>query len=786
MSDLWGWVRDSVRRLADHDAAEARRLAELLEALPSATVDDEHERVDAMVPEALALARSLDEPWLELFIRHWNLQSRVLHRNLAREELREAVELLEFASRSRTADCPQSVCVVQDLACCYSISDGPGYVPERLAVARETLARIDPSWPCFDCISAEYFAALMDDERVAEALDFVEQQRAALAEAGEFELGSNLTLDRARALLALGRAAEALEVLDGTRDPADYGDSYAMHHRNLRVAVLLGLGRVDEAAALHPPASAILATPSHYDSWVRNLADLIAVGRVANEGGVGALLLRLQRRLHENGARFKAARVALTGARLAVDRGAREVARMLCSDLAALRAELRRPERLDPEIAEIEAELAALGPVVEAPGARAAVEAELRREGGVEAERALDVLVALRKLDPAAVELILEHARVLRMLGRAERAVELLRAEQARVAAGEGREGLLVELAEALLADGDHRSFDALLTELGISLSASEELAEIEGATRARLLWLRGRSLLARGQREDAKANDRALLELVPGMVGAHLRLAATARAEGDWATALAELEAVIDELEPGAADWDRITAATAVGDWAAVRASADRLGLELPPPISGDRAEPIDVDLGLVRVEYLEADGRRFSYWARRSSPCGARVIELAFPDDPQHYGDRVVFEARNLDESRDGARERVPRFPVVAILEGGRRRSFLVRGFDPGEAEFVALEGALAELDVVVERITAVGRSAADPREDGEEREVPTLAVLLGIPEDGDLVTLRQTLAERSAAWELPLLCPALDAAVGDQSAAEASAATLARWRP
>ena len=46
---------------------------------------------------------------------------------------------IEFANRDETRECPQSVCVTQDLAGCYAKLDGPGYAQERLDVARETL-----------------------------------------------------------------------------------------------------------------------------------------------------------------------------------------------------------------------------------------------------------------------------------------------------------------------------------------------------------------------------------------------------------------------------------------------------------------------------------------------------------------------------------------------------------------------------------------------------------------------------------------------------------------------
>ena len=179
--DIWRWVEATKRSLRKSGHT---RLATLVEDLPNLVCNDQHGRVEAVVPEAVALAKAAREPWVEVFVRHWALQSRVLHRWEAQGHLPEAVALLEFANRDETRQCPQSVCVTQDLAACYACTDGPRYVKERLAVASETLSRIDPSWPCFQCITDEYASALQDDERHEEALAFLQAQTDRAVQAG--------------------------------------------------------------------------------------------------------------------------------------------------------------------------------------------------------------------------------------------------------------------------------------------------------------------------------------------------------------------------------------------------------------------------------------------------------------------------------------------------------------------------------------------------------------------------------------------------------------------------
>ena len=53
--DIWAWVGTVRRQLVEEGQG---RLAELLGRLPSDTCDNHHERVDAVYPEALALARA--------------------------------------------------------------------------------------------------------------------------------------------------------------------------------------------------------------------------------------------------------------------------------------------------------------------------------------------------------------------------------------------------------------------------------------------------------------------------------------------------------------------------------------------------------------------------------------------------------------------------------------------------------------------------------------------------------------------------------------------------------
>ncbi|MFD0528914.1 hypothetical protein ACFQ1I_21305 [Kitasatospora arboriphila] len=159
-TDIWAWVRDTHEQLSE---AGHHRLAAALVEIAGHAVEGRNEQLDAMYPEALASARALGLPWVEVFLRHWRMQNLLNKRHQGEAAMAEAVDLLEFAHREETASCPQSVCAVQDFTICHANIDGPGYVAERLAVLEETLARVEPARACFDCLSREYADTLEDD-----------------------------------------------------------------------------------------------------------------------------------------------------------------------------------------------------------------------------------------------------------------------------------------------------------------------------------------------------------------------------------------------------------------------------------------------------------------------------------------------------------------------------------------------------------------------------------------------------------------------------------------------
>ncbi|HEY0093448.1 MAG TPA: hypothetical protein VGB96_03955, partial [Archangium sp.] len=354
--DIWKWVYDA--------AAEARRtgnarLAELIDRLPTVVTEDAHAQADALFPEALALARQAKSPWLEVFFRHWNLQSRIFHRSEPGEWLSESISLLEFAHREETRECPQSVCVTQDVAGCYGRADGPGWASERKAVVLETLARIDPTWPCFTCLSTEYFLGLLDEERFEEALAWLEQQENALVAAGQAHKRKYLLGERADVLLALGRLPEALAAAEECEESTQ-SDHTRMEARLLRARVLARMARTSEALEALPVLSAVRSTPSHYGNWTDALVRLVKAEAIPNDANLERTLLELAGRLASTGAIRGAVRLEVHRAEAALERGQPQSALHACARLEALVPRLRKPLGADETLRRLRARAEAL------------------------------------------------------------------------------------------------------------------------------------------------------------------------------------------------------------------------------------------------------------------------------------------------------------------------------------------------------------------------------------------------------------------------------------------
>jgi tetratricopeptide (TPR) repeat protein len=728
--DIWAWVYRTQEEL---EQSGNERLAQLMNDIPPAVLADENDEVEAMVPEALSLARSLSLPWVEIYLRHWHLQAR----GGGFDVVPDAVELLEFSHREEHKACPQSVCTVQDLTIAYGGADGPGFAEERLAASAETLERIDPSWPCFACISAQHVGALNDAGRHEEALAYADRSLA--ISSGDDE---ERVTDAAEALIALGRPEEALERLRAAHR-RDTRDSVFARSRRLYMAeALLVLGRPAEAREEQLPYEIALREPAYARRWTLIAAGLADAGELENDWRAGSGIERLLDRLLERGRAWDAVRVAAIHGRLALARSARETAEHALATGRAQAERLRDPSRGAAELAELERALAREPDDTQhaLPDTPAALLEELRALDEPDAEQVGERLAAAARRWPDEHEIALARAGALDAMGRPGAAWRVLSAY------AERHPDDADAWASAGVAAVEARDADAV--------ERAEE--RLESASPVHAAWLRGRWAVERGEYREAAAIAARTLEFEPEAKGLRRLWLHAAEELGDWRAAREQVDALLPHAEEDETEglrWSLLMAATALADWETVRATAAAVGMELP-----EGEGPVDVEVAAVRLWFSP----REVLPAVRTGPVTARVIAIA-RDGEQRAGAVALFDPYPLEDSDD----QPLLFRVREVLEPSAVEAWPFDAVDPGEEAWLGLRDALHAEGWLV-------NSFRYPEEHDLPGDRHGIYGMIAVPRPADTRAVHERLGELAAELPEPLFWPVLAEAAGDAGAA------------
>ncbi|GLZ75698.1 hypothetical protein Afil01_05050 [Actinorhabdospora filicis] len=698
-TDIWAWVHQTHADLVE---AGHYRLAEAVAEISGHAVNGRPDEVDAIFPEALATARALDLPWVEVYLRHWRLQSLVSERQQGVKALSEATSLLEFAHREETRECPQSVCVVQDFCICHARIDGPGYVRERLAILDETLPRIEPERNCFDCLTREYCAALDDDGRKEDALAHLLAGEAKHRAAGG-DPSLSMHLKHADLLGELGRPAEGLTVLDKA-EAAQRKKPYGLDEDDERS---LAMQRAELHARLGD-AEAALAQLLHIDEpqahadlrlqWATTVELLVALGAFENSTAIGRAMNTWIAYLDEVGAHRRCLDLLVIAGRLAVARGSRAVALTLAGFGERKLADLRRTDGITEELAALRASAEALPatvlpvPVADIPGHLESLGTQ-NPDGSyrpADPEANLAILAAAHEAEPTddhVVGLLSQYYTVLGLPGEAARLL------WTRVEADPDDDGMASALGDVLLRARD---------EEGIARLAG--LLAANNPTRSH--WLRGNWAMSQGDWAEAARECAELVAIDDTVLNTRRMWAAAARRMGDFTTAQRLWAELFERADEEAEDpvlrahpsdrWGMIIAATANRDWAAVREQCAVLDIDLDEPEG-----PIEEMWHPVDLRYDGPQGG-IAVYSVRTGPATARVLTVTQRDAALNYGDVVVLDPESHDSPPEDEEEREGWYPTcsaVTLLEPGGFRSYLVDGAHPGEDELGAIVGALRE---------------------------------------------------------------------------------------
>ncbi|KAF1054294.1 MAG: hypothetical protein GAK43_00960 [Stenotrophomonas maltophilia] len=671
--NLWKWYGQLKKELDDAGQGAS---VELLERYSDHVAELQFAQADALLPQVKAIVKSLGNPWLEVYFGHEEMRNR-MSKNEGESALGEAVALFERAHRDDTIDCPQSICITQDLASSYANTDGPGYALERREIVEQTLQRIDPSWPCYTCLRSEYVEALQHEDRHEDALAYLDDCVRALHEIGDHDL-ANLPLFRVDSLLALGRAEEAMTVI-AAEEAAVQGPEWEADRQgreSRKALVLATLGRDEEAWEALPDWQTL--APLHYWKWFRTISLLVTHMPERNDWMLGSRLQAGVDHFSQNGAHRYVIDNALIAADLALQRQATWSAQRLLdlarAHLPKLRSDFGAAARVQALAQRIEQQAGNAPLPVPAEELLAWLEAQ---EGDRNPEREAQWLCQAVQQRPDDIALLqLTHSAL-----------------QACAAHGQGI-GLLWNYVNRHTQHADDIAFLLLraLLQNG-QRDEAQRLAQLfRNSEPAFYHWCQAQLARVADDWNAVVEHSQQVLADQADRVGARHLLALALRQLERFDEAAAQYLA-LSELDdaPDSVLWDHMTAATAAGDWAAVRAGAKRLEIEL----SGSEG-PVEESWGWVILRVSD-NGEWRDYYALRTGPVSARIMENAPGNAPQHVMDEYAFDASYLEEPPEDEEQRqrfLYTFGVVHRLKvGGYGRSWWVEALHPGEERLNAL---------------------------------------------------------------------------------------------
>ena len=673
--DIWAWVGGTQREL--HEAGNTG-LAMALGDVPAQALEGRFTQLDVVAPAIAQHAETLEKPWLEFFARYWHLLGRVGDRAIGAAALEDAVALADFAQRDDVSDCPAALGAVEVLAMTQANTDGPGYAETRLAALGAVLDGVGPESLAFSGLATQYVAALIDAGQAAEAVAYAEAAVERLRGAGR-EASWELGAASARALLAAGRADDALAALDASTgfkpdDPVAKGRRETL----LKSQVLATLGRIPEAVEALPDLDVIGDHAREWVEWARTVG-MLTEG-IANTWQLGRILRQWISYFESVGGHRARFELALTAGHLAVARQGLWQARLLADYAEAAIASLRATEGLAERVAELRAAADAAKELAP-PGPRDELVAYFDAADGSTAdpERWVGWLWPLSGTDLEATR---RHTTTLGFLGYAPVGADLYWKT-------------IVEDGDPAAAGDDDISY---LTGLLIEAGQDERVETLA----ARLPEIRSHLALARLHRarerwEQTAAEAEQAVAHGSGLEARRLWSGAVQQL-GDNSKAAEILKPLLDSGEGEEEDvWRLIVLSTAVEDWATVRAAGAKLGMPIEP---GEG--PIEEEWHLVRVILPAPDGSQREVLAVRTGPATAR---LAIPQPrgmEYNAGDVVVIDPRPLEPIPENEQEResfVIPFAGVTMLRPGGYTSWFFDGAAPSEDEWAEFNEVLAE---------------------------------------------------------------------------------------
>lgn len=741
--DIWNWVNKLEDDLKEAGQGEAARI---IDRFTDDVAELNIDKADALFPEVLALSRSLKNPWLEVFVRHWHLRNRVGSRLEGESALATSVELFEFAHRPETMECPQSVCVTQDLSGCYANIDGPGWVDERIAVCEETLARIDASWNCFHCLSCEYAEALLDDDRPDDALAFLQQQEEKITSTTADDCLSIHNF-QIKTLLNMGRYSEAMELFDRTDELAK---TYQWQKNNqfrslLKARCLAGLGRDEEAMEAIPAWSDLV--PEFYMDWVDASKLLLNNSSERNTWQLGRLIQKMLDHVSQVGAHRHTITLAVWHAKLALARGAVWTARRSLDVAYQHLPKLNKVRGADLLLDSLKLSIAQTNDNSSLPVAADQLLAWLEQRAGEgesrNPEEEAEWLLQATLARPDDEELIEMASSALVACGAVAQAKSVL--------------WTFVEThlsVESVLA---YRLLDILLDEKSDPSSQSEivRLADAYQPTLpAVALWCRIKQAQHQANWPEVERLCKQMIDVVPEYRGPRMMLAEASMQQKLFQQAIECYQQLVEQTdEPRNILWDLMTAASAAEQWDLVRETAEKIDIKLTPG-EGE----INEDWGWVRLRMDDRDDE-VEYYGQFIGPVTAKVLQLAAPNNSQCFGDVVVIDAGMLEtppEDEEQRKEYTAVYRVVHTLKRGNYGdSWFIDGVMPSEEQYQDFVDAIEQLGWQI-RVRSSTEYQLTDAQNPEAEPLNGIYFYLAAPANVTAAEINAKLLELTESWQ------------------------------
>ncbi|MFF0865411.1 tetratricopeptide repeat protein [Nonomuraea sp. NPDC050227] len=674
--DIWAWVGETQQQLSE---AGNVGLAMALGDLPAQAYEGRYPQLDVMAPAIAQQAETLELPWLEFYARYWHLMGRIGDRAQGAVAIDDARQLLTFAQREDVRDCPATPAAVEAMAVVWANTDGPGYAGDRLETVGAFLEGMSPERPAFSGLVTQYVAALVDAGKAGEAVAYAESAVERLRTAGR-EASWELGAEGARALLAAGRADDALAALQAAADFAPDDPPAKAHREGVRRALILAeLGRTAEAVDALPDLDVVGEHPRVFVEWSRAVAKLAGSSQITNTWQLGRVLRQWIDYFGMMGGYRARVELALVAGELALARNGVWQARLLADLAESGAAELRgETGDLTERVAALRAaadatsEPAAPGPLTERVGLFDAADGF-----NADPEKWVGWLAPLSGQDLEATR---RHTTTLGFLGFPAAGADIYWK-------------LLVDSGDIASADPDDIAY---LTTLLIEARQDERLEQMAALLPHAAQYLALARLHSARERwpETLDAAEHAVaagagIEARRLLSGAAQQLDHNDRAAG----VLAE---VLDELTDEDV-WRMVVMATSAEDWDTVRKGAAKIGM----PIKSKQG-PIEEEMGLIRLILPAPDGGQRQVLSIRTGPATAR---LALPQPrgmDYNAGDLVVFDPQLLEPVPEDPQEQqnfVPPFAAVRILRPGGYTSYFFDGAAPSEEDWAEFTEVMAE---------------------------------------------------------------------------------------